>query len=65
MLGSLLVNVAGHIFFFLSVLALAKVYERQHSHGDKEKELMIKMTVFQVARLAPPSRGQPLSLACC
>jgi len=48
MLGSLLVNVAGHIFFFLSVLALAKLYERQHSHGDKEKEMMIKMTVFQV-----------------
>jgi len=48
MAGSLLVNVAGHLFFFLAVLSLAKVYERQHSHGDKEKEMMIKMTVFQV-----------------
>ena len=47
MAGSLLVNVAGHLFFFLAVLSLAKVYERQHSHGDKEKEMMIKMTVFQ------------------
>lgn len=62
MLGSLLVNVAGHIFFFLSVLALAKLYERQHSHGDKEKEMMIKMTVFQVPCLAPPPRGSPCRL---
>ena len=47
-LAALIVNVAGHLVFFLSIVALTMSIERQHTRGERELVMMIKMTIFQV-----------------
>ncbi|EOD16068.1 hypothetical protein EMIHUDRAFT_459227 [Emiliania huxleyi CCMP1516] len=55
MLGALVVNIGGHLIFFILVLFLAKLVEVQYTHREREKEMMIKMTVFQILSVVVPS----------
>ena len=51
-LSSLLVIVIGHLVIFLTVPALGTFFERPHTHGEREQNIMIKLSVFQIFNVA-------------
>ena len=46
-IGQTLAIVAGHVIVIALVPVLANVVERAHTHGEKEKTIMLKLTFFQ------------------
>lgn len=64
---SVLLIVIGHLVLIISVIVMANVLERPHTHADKEISVMVKISFFQ-ARDAPlkpcctlPALLKPLS----
>ena len=47
-LGQTILIVFGHIVVIISTIVLANTMERHHTHGEKERTIMLKVSFFQV-----------------
>lgn len=47
-LAQLVLVIAGHLVVIISTIVLANTLERHHTHGEKERAIMMKVSFFQV-----------------